>query len=211
MKYFLILTTLFVFLVSCTTYQIQYDIGLKQVERPVDAKERFGEQKIDKIEEEESTNYYFEDSVVKIIWIPSPQEFDFVLINKSTYSIKIIWDEAVFVNENGISHRVIHSGIRYIDRENPKPPSVVPGGATIKDLVYPTDYVYYSSGVGWRRRPLLPVMTGVSEEDLSSKAKEYIGKTYKILLPLLIEGVINEYVFTFKVDDAKVEVYEPSF
>jgi len=208
MKY-LVSIVVVIFLAGCSAseaYHAYYDIGLLQVEHPADMKARYGEQKITRIEEEGTYKYCFEDDIVKIIWIPTAYEFDFVLTNKSRYSIKIIWDEAAFVDENGLTHRIMHSGVRYIERDNPQPPTVIPSGATIADLIFPTDYVYWASGTygGWRRLPLLPV-SGATKEELSSKATKYVGKTYKVLLPLTIEGVTHEYVFTFKIIDVKVK------
>ena len=112
-------------LFGCQSFRAYYDIGLTEVERPALAKERYGEQKITKAREEGVEKYYFEDELVKILWLPSSSNVSFNLTNKTDHSIKIIWDEAVYVDTIGVSHRVMHSGVKYMDRSNSQPPSVV--------------------------------------------------------------------------------------
>lgn len=128
------------------THFASYDIGLKEVERPADAKERYGKSKIIRFKEEGKTKYSFKDGLIKIIWLPTASQFNFVLTNKTSHSIKINWDEAVYVDESGMSKRVIHSGVKYVDRSNPQPLTVVARGATISDMVFPSDNIYYVSG-----------------------------------------------------------------
>jgi len=183
------------------THYVRYDIGLKEVERPLDAKKRYGEQKIIRFQEEGKTKYSFEDGLVKIVWLPSSSQFGFILTNKTSHSVKIIWDETVYVDESGMSKRVMHSGVKYINKSNPQPPTTVVRGATISDIVFPTDNVYYVSGKygGWRELPLLP-NNGTKKPEIERKAKSVVGKNVQVLLPIKIEGVINEYVFVFSID-----------
>ncbi|MBM3236228.1 hypothetical protein FJZ31_08005 [Candidatus Poribacteria bacterium] len=194
-----------ILLTGCATYRVDYDIGLYEVERPAQARERYGEQKITKVQEENIEKYYFEDEMVQIAWIPIASRISFVLTNKTDYSIKIVWDEAAFVDTNGMSHRVMHSGVKYIDRNNPQPPSVIVRRGAITDDIIPSDNVYYASGDfgGWREEPLLP-NSGTDARALKTKAEKYSGKTYQVLLPLEIEGIINEYIFTFKINNVEV-------
>jgi len=189
------------FLAGCAAFRASYDIRLTEVERPAQAKQRYGEQKITQIEEEGVNKYYFEDEMVKIVWIPTSSHVSFILTNKTNHSIKIVWDEAAFVDENGVSHRVMHSGVKYIDRNNPQPPSVVVRNGTITDLVIPTDNIHYVSGQYgyWKKVPLFPV-SSVNAEKLRSRSQIYIGKTIQVLLPLQIEDVVNEYIFTFEIN-----------
>ena len=65
-------------------HYVRYDIGLKEVERPSDAKKQYGEPKIVQFQEEGNTKYRFEDGLVKIIWLPTSSKFGFFLTNKTT-------------------------------------------------------------------------------------------------------------------------------
>jgi len=189
-------------LTSCMTYQGFYNVGLQEVERPENAKERYGESKIINFEEEGKTKYSYEDELIKIVWLPLSTQFAFTLENKSDNSIKIIWDEAVYVDENGSSGRVMHSGVKYVDRSNPQPPTVVVKKAKVDDMVVPTDNIYYISGQygGWQTKPLFP-NRATSQEELNALTQKYVGKTVKILLPLQIQETVNEYIFSFKVEN----------
>ena len=189
-------------LTGCMTYQGFYNVGLQEVERPENAKERYGESKIVNFEEEGKTKYSYEDDMIKIIWLPLSTQFGFTLKNKTDHSIKIIWDEAVYVDQNGSSGRVMHAGVKYTDRNNPQPPTVVVKKANIDDMIVPTDNVYYVSGQygGWRTKPMFPNRASTQEE-LNALTQKYIGKEVKVLLPLKIQETINEYIFTFKVED----------
>ncbi len=193
-----------IFILSgCAMHRAYYDVGLIEVERPVQAKERYGEQKITKTAEAGIDKYYFEDEMVKILWVPTSHQVSFALTNKTDHSIKIIWDEAAFVGVNGISSRVMHSGVKYIDRSNPQPPTVVVRKGTISDLIVPTDNIYYNTYSGWETAPLFPV-SATKEEELRLSAQSYVGKTIQVLLPLKIEDVVNEYIFTFKINGFEV-------
>lgn len=200
-----IVSTFFFF--GCMAYRASYDISLMEVERPTEAKQRYGEQKIVSFQEEGLTKYSFEDEMVKVVWVPTSSQFLFVLTNKTSHSIKIIWDEAAYVDENGMSKRVMHSGVKYIDRSNPQPPTVVTRNSTISDLIFPTDNVYWVSGSygGWVERPLFPNQSMTSAAELSMQAQGLISKKVQVLLPLQIEDVINEYVFIFKINDVIIK------
>ena len=201
---------------SCTytssNYLAHYNIGLKQVERPVKAKERYGEQKVIRINEEGIAKYSFEDEMIRVIWIPTAPKLSFVLTNKTDHSIKIVWDEAAFVDQDGMSQRVIHAGVKYIDRNSSQPPTIVVRGGTVNDLIIPSANIYYKKGAyeGWREAPLFPSISATDAKVLKSKTEQYIGKTIQVLLPLQIEDVVNEYIFIFEVQSFKFIYREPS-
>ena len=190
---------------GCATMDtVRYDIGLSAVERPENAKKRYGEQRIGTLQEEDTTKYSFEDDLIRIVWMATPEELVFDLTNKTNHSMKIIWDKAVYVDEKGNSKRVTHSGVKYADRNKSQPPTTVAKDATVSDLVFPAENVDYEGGPygGWQIKPLFPTssMSG-TPEDLLAKAKKYVGKSVQVLLPLEIEQAVKEYIFVFKVND----------
>jgi hypothetical protein len=143
----------------------------------------------------------YEDDQLAIAWVPLGTEFSFNLQNKSSSSMKIIWDEAVYVDESGSSDRVIHAGVRLMDRYNPQPPTVIARYSSVEDIVVPVDKIHYSSGKygGWRTDLLLE-SAAPSPEEMDVIANGYVGHTIKILLPLQVGEKIDEYLFTFKID-----------
>ena len=205
--------TLFVGLIAFTTclgcavtkHMAVYDIGLTGVERPVDATERYGETTIAKVDTGKVGKYVFTDDLVRIVWSFTPSQISFDLLNKTDHSIKIIWDEAAYLDANGQSHRVMHGGIKYTDKEKPQPPSVVVRGGRVHDIIVPTSYVNYESkeygyGSAWNEERFFEPTAAETPRPLE-KAKDHIDKVVQVLLPLEVQGVVNEYLFMFKVND----------
>lgn len=224
-SYFLTLITFVIFLSSCsTTYLAFYDISLTNTEKSA----LINDNTDNKTVINDVRNNIFEDEEIKIVWNPSPIHFSFTLSNKTGNTIKIIWDEAALVDQNGFSHRVIHSGVKYTDRNNQQQPSIVIRKGTIQDFVFPSDNIEYVEGQygGWREIPLFPAsLVKVSElstlfvlastnvvigspqspTEFELEVRNHIGKNLQILLPLEINGVINEYIFGFHINNAGVK------
>lgn len=194
MKKLTFMLFLAVILSSCRSYDIYediYKVRLREVEQPENVKEQYSKSKITIFAEENETKNSYEDDFIKIIWLPALTEFGFTLENKSDNSIKIIWDEAVYIDEDNSSLKVIHSGVKYVDGEKAQPLTVIAKKTKINDLVTPVDNIYYDSySGGWYKLPLFSVQKSA-------------GKTVKILLPIQIQETINEYIFSFKIDHTK--------
>jgi hypothetical protein len=143
----------------------------------------------------------YEDSVIKIDWDYAESQIGFNLTNKSDQTLKVIWDDAAYISITNESGRIFHKGIKYIDRENPQPPTSVYKNTTLSDLVAPTSNVHYVTGQygGWRSDPIIPI----NHFAFSSKI-EYnellIGKTIRVVLPLKMEERTLEYSFNFRTE-----------
>ena len=192
-------------LVSCgSLFKVtNYDVSLSSVESPADAKEKYGETKVVKIEQEGLSKYQYEDDYIKIFWYVSSTQFNFDLTNKSDYTMKLNWDDMAYVDENGNTKRVMHSGVKYTERNSSQPASILPKNASLSDVLLPTDNVYYVSGSygGWRESSLFP-RYNTNEEAQASPA---LGKKVRIIFPIVIQDVVNEYVFEFSVDSVTVQ------
>lgn len=186
---------------SCFGPRLIYNVGLSNVEAPADAKKQYRETKIVTLEEDGKSGYKYENDYIDISWFVGSSQFSFNLKNKSEYSIKIPWDDVTYINTVGSVGRGMHLGVKYIDRNNSQPASVIPKGASLSDIVQPTDNVYYVSGQygGWRTSNLFNF--NIDKTNLEISKAPYIGKTVRILLPILIQDVRNEYVFEFKISD----------
>lgn len=181
---------------SCFTKSnvANYLIGLKSVESPADAKQQFGETKIVSFDEGGISKYRYEDDYIDIVWYVGLKQFNFTLKNKSNHSLKVNWDDISYVDVNGQVGRVMHSGVKYTDRNNSQPATTVPKGASISDVLLPTDNVYFVSGQygGWRERYLV--------SRTKTEAPALIGKTMTIMMPIMIENIQNDYTFTFNIE-----------
>ncbi len=172
-----------------------YKTALIKVEKPEDATNRYGETKT--IQDAGVDKYSYNDSIIDITIFGTKEQFIFVLKNVSAHSLKIIWNEAAFVGLDGSTSKIMHVGTKYSQRENDQPATVVIKGAKIEDVATPTVNVYYDEGVrigystvgnGWKTKSMLP--------------KEYKGKEageIRLMLPIQVKDVVNEYTFVFKV------------
>jgi hypothetical protein len=199
-----------------TTYRATYSFSLS-VKRPEEALQRYGPQRIETVSSnQEDYRYYFEDGMVGVLWAFRGTQMAFSLENKTEHSIRVPWDQAAFIDESGRSHRVMHAGVTFDDREKPQAPSVVVPMGLLKDLIAPTDYVRRRERTGyaagrWEEKCLLPDFDfhGPSLKgeyatfaDFENGAKSKVGKTIQVLLPLEIGDVVNDYIFAFRIDSA---------
>lgn len=173
----------------------RYKTALLKVEKPEDATNRYGETKT--IQDAGVDKYSYNDSIVDVTIFGTEKEFYFSLKNISNHSLKVIWNEAAFVGLDGSSSKIMHTGTKYSQREADQPATVIIKGAKIEDVATPTANVYYENGVtigyktfgnGWKTRSMLP--------------GKYQGKetgTIRLMLPIQIKDVVNEYTFVFKV------------
>ncbi len=204
MKRFILLAIATMILSSCGLFKVTtYSTSLVSVESPANAKEKYGETKIVTTSENDISKYTYEDDFISIVWYISRKQLNFVLTNKSGFSIKLPWDEMAYVNERGQSMRVIHQGVKLIDRNSSQAPTVVAKNASLDDLLIPSDNIYYVSGKygGWEEKNLFPSYSS-QEEANNSPA---LGKTVRVVFPIIIQDVTNEYIFEFSVDSVSVK------
>ena len=198
-------TTCVVLMTSCgmlKSYVANYSVGLKTVESPANAKQQFGETKVVNFQDGTTNKYRYEDDYINIVWFVGSKQFNFDLTNKSGHTLKINWDDISYLDYNGKTGRVMHSGVKYTERNNSQPASTVPKGASLSDILLPTENVYYISGQygGWREKYLIPCVYN-DEATRATQAPKYVGKTMTIMMPIMIENVQNDYTFTFCIDE----------
>lgn len=142
---------------------------------------------------------YVDSSIIASFGV-GKKDVSMVLKNQSSGTIKILWDESLFI-KNGNPGKVMHAGVKFTDRNQAQPPSVIPAGTTFDDVIVPTDNVYWREGYyskygsspgGWEKKDLLPSYT--------SK-----GDQFGVFMPMTVGGTTKEYNFNFKVEDIKTE------
>lgn len=143
-----------------------------------------------------ATDLSFSDTSVSFTFSVSKQEFGFLLKNNTDQPIEIDWNRVAFVDVTGESHKVIHSGVKFIERSQPLVATTIPPSAKIEDIVFPSDYVYFREGQhgGWSEYPLFPD---------GEKAAPYKGQTFTVFMPMKINGVVKNYSFKFKITDVE--------
>lgn len=144
----------------------------------------------------------FEDSNIKIDWNPTLADFNFRLKNKTSSTIKLIWDGVVYVDTANITHRVMHGGTKFIKSDETSVPSVIIRGGILDDVIYPADMAYYEEGGkystgGWQQPDLFKGF--MSPQKAAATKSILLNKSIKILLPFIINDKNHEYIFNFKI------------
>ena len=203
MKKLLILLALATIFISCDTFIGLYTVSLTEVEKPINLKEPFGESSLLKIPPTANNLGQFEDETIKINWFIHPYDLRFVLTNKTNHSIKVIWDDAVYVDADGSNQRIFHNNVKYNEKASSQSATSIVKKTSLQESIMPiqnADYVRNQSGGNWVNSPLLPVQFKTPEEFVAAKSK-YVGKYIRVLLPIMVENQIVEYLFTFQISD----------
>ena len=161
-----------------------YIATLSKVEKPSNSAIRYG--KTTEVKDKDVTKFSYVDNVIDIVIFATGTKFSFELKNISPNSIKIIWDEAAFVDADGSTSKVMHVGTKFSERNSSQPATTVIKGAKIEDVATPTDRVYYSDTLKeWTSKSMFPT---------EGKLKD---KQVQLMLPIQIKDVVNEYIFVF--------------
>ncbi|MFM6308511.1 MAG: hypothetical protein ACKPGB_09620, partial [Dolichospermum sp.] len=88
----------------------------------------------------------FEDKYIKISWIFSEDKLGFVLNNKTKNPIKIDWNQVSYIDTLGNAEKVIHQGVKYVNRNEFQTPTIIPPTAKIQDIIFPSNNISYVSG-----------------------------------------------------------------
>lgn len=195
----LLLVLLLPFVAGCGTIvkTTAYDVGLKSVETPSLQAGQSGEANVDMVRDEDYTGYAFSDEYIGILWDVSDCHFNFKLTNLSDYTIKIPWDEVVYIDADMVAGRVMHSGVNYSNRNGVQPASMIPKGTSFYDYIMPTENVRWNEWDYWEETPLFPQYGSRDDAEFS----DFPGKTVSIVMPIIVQDTAREYVFTFEIND----------
>ena len=211
MKNLVIILFASILLTNCVSYRADYIVGMTDVDSPTGHDDIYKDSFVtaNKILE----SYTFEDDYINISWSFDYSELDFELTNKTNKTIKVIWDDAAYVDENGNSSNIMHNGVKYTDRNESQKASVIIKKGKLNDAILPTSKAYYMpstqySAGGWNHSPLFPRIVETSQDALKESCEGIIGLEVKVLLPIEIDEVIYEYIFTFRVEDLIIITYQ---
>lgn len=195
-------------LVSCkTAYYGSYQLSLYSTE--YDSKDVL------------SSNKTYEDDLVQIEWNVDETCFYFNLLNKTDTPIEIDWNRLSYIDVNGYSNAIIHSGVRYLDKNKKMESTIVPPKSKLSDVLLPANNVNYVSspmsgfwnytdmGSGWKQSPLI-FIPGTYDIEVRNGWKLLLGNIVKVYFPLNINGVVHDYMFSFKLDVLKVNQKRPN-
>ncbi|MNK76976.1 hypothetical protein D3C87_965610 [compost metagenome] len=140
----------------------------------------------------------FEDNSLNLEFGFLETGIQFTLKNKLNRSVKILWDQASYIDEFGKAKRVAHEGVRFIERDRSMPPAIVPAMSSISDHVFPSDNAYFGASK-WEIHSLL--YPGETEK----LATYPVGKEITLLLPIQAGSETIEYNFSFRIYGVRAE------
>lgn len=152
----------------------------------------------------------YEDSVISISFTITDKSINFNLTNKTKNVIKIIWNDASIV-QFGKAHKVMHAGVKYINRNEFQPPTSIPPKSSIDDLALPSDNVYFQEGYygtyfstpgGWKEQDLF-ITNDMNKQEYKELIKKMKGQKFSLYLPIEYKGKILDYNFEFIIKDVK--------
>lgn len=135
-----------------------------------------------------SDKLVFSDEFMDIVFSFGDKQISFEIQNKTASGIKLNWDEFSIIYPNGNMSRVVHSGVRLMDRNSPQAPTVIPPGAKISDFLTPSENIHFDYGEWWYSL-LFPGKDELLWND----------KDISIYAPLEINAVKKEYKFKFHI------------
>jgi hypothetical protein len=112
------------------------------------------------------------------------------LRNNTSRVIRVLWERALYTDMDKKTHRLMHPGIQYEDRNRSYPFQTVMPYQTIEQPVIPADSVSFDRNKNaLERGPLFSI----------EKAAGLKGKVFDVLIPVDIDTKVVTYAFKIKV------------
>lgn len=146
-----------------------------------------------------SQELQFRDKNITASFTVSEQGFQMRFENLSAYDVKILWDRAEYTDVNRQTQRLMYSGVRFPDRNNPIPDQIVLSGSSVQEAVIPINKVIFSQQKkAYEVQPLFPL-----ESDVAAGLK---GKSVILFIPVEINRQIIPYNFKIEITDSVKEI-----
>ncbi len=109
--------------------------------------------------------------------------FDFMLKNMTNSTMKLLWDEAIIVNFDGFTERILHKGADIEALQKSQQPAIIPALAQLSDFFCSEKYY------GGKR--LMGGYGGYNNGGVND------GKEMRLMLPVQVGSTTYTYIFTF--------------
>jgi len=140
----------------------------------------------------------FQDKHISVSFAVGEQGFEMQFENMSSHDAKILWDRAEYTSVKGQKQRLMHTGVRFPDRNNPIPDQFVLSRSSVQETLFPIGNVYMlPQKKGYDIRPLIP-----RDNDAVGGLK---GKSVNLFIPVEINRQIIPYNFKIEVTDVVKE------
>lgn len=180
-------------------YEGRYQTALIKVEKPENSDIRYG--KMETITANGVEKYSFRDSLINVVIFGDQEQFNFVLKNVSSHSLKVIWDEASFVGLDGTTSKIKHTGTKYTQPEQSQPATTILSNAKLEDFAFPANNISYKGNPAFNYATNIKALEGtwITEPMLPQIFKGTEIGEIRLMLPIQIKDVVNEYTFVFNV------------
>jgi hypothetical protein len=133
--------------------------------------------------------------------------------NKSSDVIEVVWDQSVYIDEDGNSSRLIRSNVNLAEKDRPQPNTVIPPGTKLQETVFPIDRVKQEDGK-WMQVPILPEVAYIFDRRFLNELRartswvqhvyfpgtaQLAGKEVRLFLRLLVNDQKQNVTLTFKI------------
>lgn len=127
-------------------------------------------------------NNIYEDNIISVKWDVQEAKFLFNLKNMTSNTMKVLWDEALIVNFEGFTERVLHKGADLEALQKAQQPAIIPSLAQLADFYCSERYLSDSRlRYGYGRND-----KGVQD-----------GESMRLILPVQVGNTTYTYSFTF--------------
>ena len=145
-----------------------------------------------------SDTLQFRDSTVAVSFAVSDQSFQLRFENLTAHSVKILWEQAAYTDVNRQTHRLMHSGVRFQDRNNHIPDQIVPSRAAVQEAVIPISKVFFAQQK--KTYDIQPLF--VRDDNAAAGLK---GKKINLFIPVEVNRAIIPYNFKIEIIDSVKE------
>lgn len=151
----------------------------------------------------------YSDEYITIYPYSDDPQIYFTLVNNHSSSIRIIWDDAVYIDYSGSAHHIIHKDVKLINKGDSQVASIVPKNAKIEEVITPIGCVDLKDGQ-WI---ITPFESNIYKTKWEAEAaiNTYIAHPFlrkdrcTLVLPIEIDGKIIEYTLKFIGDEYRIK------
>lgn len=147
----------------------------------------------------------YSDDIIDISWSPKQHCINFELINKTSSSIKILWDDMAFINSR--SHRVIHREVKFIDKDKEQANTVVGPQSKITDSIIPSDGIEFTAILNKWTGGYFYNHSVYSPKDTDGLEKMKQQK-FSSIFTIKHKDKIYEYIFYFSIKNINMNIVD---
>ncbi len=173
--------------------RIDAPLALRAVQRPADVAERWGSYALTPAD---TSGYTYEDDLLSLLVVPLSGSFSVVVENRTEHSIRFLWAESSYVGPSGVASNVVPGDTRWIDMGNTPGPQNIPARATAVFTAIP------------RANADVSAMTITPFYHAEMACPEILGSSIRLILPLEVEGNLNEYTLEFTPREDEVAIVQ---